>query len=134
MFDQFMKGFQSFKAPQIDTSALVALQKKNVENFTAISQAFGDATQEFTKKSAAFAQANTEAAMSASRDVFSATAPEEKAAKQGELAKKTVATCTKQVKELTELATKSQLKALETMNKHFNESVEDAKNLAKKAA
>ncbi len=133
MFDQFTKGFQSFKVPQFDTSAFVAMQQKNIENFTAISQAFGESTQEFAKKTAEFAQANTEAAISASRDVFTTTAPDQNAAKQSELAKKTLATCTKQAKELTEMATKSQFKAFEAMNKHFNETVEEAKNFAKAA-
>ena len=134
MFDQFMKGFESYKLPQFDSNKLFAIQQKNVETFTAIAKEFGESAQEIAQKSAAYAQENVEAVISASSEVFSTTAPDQNAAKQGELAKKSAAKSTKQAKELTELATKTQFKAFDTLNKRFGESIEEAKELAKKAA
>lgn len=131
MFDQFTKGFQSFKFPQVDAGKFFAIQQKNVETLSSVAQAWGESTQEFAKKTTEFAQQNVESALNASRDVFTTSAPEQNAAKQGEFAKKTVATCTKQARELADLATKSQFKAFETLNKRFNENVEEVTELAK---
>lgn len=134
MFDQFMKGFESYKMPQFDTSKLFAIQQKNVETFASVAKSLSESTQELARKSAEYAQQNVEAAINASSEVFSTTAPEQNAAKQGDFVKKAAATSTKQAKELTELATKTQFSALETLNQRFNESIEETKELAKKAA
>ncbi len=134
MFDQFMKGFESYKLPQLDTSKLFAIQQKNIEAFAAVAKEMGESVQEIAQKSAAYAQENVEAAISASNEVFSSTAPDQNAAKQGEFVKQSASTNTKQAKEITDLATKTQFKAMETLNKRFNASIEEAKELAKKAA
>lgn len=134
MFESFTKGFESFKMPQFDSSKLFAMQQKNVETFAAIAQSFGETSQELARKTAEFTQQNVESALNAGRDAMTTSAPDQNAAKQGEFAKKAASTYTKQAKELTDLATKSQFKTFDTLNKHLSETVEEAKELAKQAA
>lgn len=134
MFDQFMKGFESYKLPEFDATKLFTIQQKNVEAFASVAKSFGESTQEIATKSAQYAQQNIEAAISVSSEVFSTTAPDQNAAKQSEFAKKTAGETSKQAKELTELATKAQFKATDALNKRFNESIEETKELAKKAS
>jgi len=134
MLDQFMKGMQSFKTPQFDATKFISMQQKNAETFTTLAQSYGETAQEFAKKTAEFVQQNVESAINASRDVLTSTAPDQNAAKQGDYAKKTLATATKQARELTDMATKTQYKAFDMLSKRFGETIDEAKELAKTAA
>ncbi len=125
MFDQFMKGFSTFKAPQFDATKMFAIQQKNTEVLSTTIQEWSEATQEIMKKSVEFAKQNAEESMNFSRD-FDMKAPEKNLAAQGEYMKKTLDSCTKQASELNKLATESQSKVMETLSARFKETLEEA--------
>lgn len=65
----------------------------------------------------------------ATKDMMSAQSPEVGAAKQAELGKQTFEKALANMRELAEMATKSQTQAWEVVNRRFHENLEELKKL-----
>jgi phasin family protein len=132
--DQFFKGFQGFKFPQVDFNDFFAMQRKNLEAFSAANQIISEGAQTIARRGTEFVRENVEEALNASRDLMTTNAPEKNAGKQTEFAKSAVKNGLSQFREVTEMATKSQFEAFDILSNRFAASVEEAKTLAEKTA
>ncbi|TMH37353.1 MAG: phasin family protein [Betaproteobacteria bacterium] len=106
-----------FKIPGVDVSALMEARRKDIEALvTAHRQA------EMFKEAMTEWQAATEAMMSGQ-------SPGAGAAKQAELGKQTFEKALANMRELAEIATKSQTEAWEVVTRRFHENLEELKKL-----
>lgn len=126
---------QAFQAPTVDVNKLMTLQRKNIEAFSAATQALSEGTQAIARRGADFVREHMEEALNTSREVMAAgSAPDKAIEKQGDFAKSLFENTVEQLCEVTEMATKTQFEAFDILSSRFSRSVEEAKNFAEKKA
>lgn len=129
---QGMQNWDAFQAPQfiaVDFNKLFTLQRKNLEAFSAAQKMLNEGAQAIARRGAEFIRENMEDALSTSRDVVSNTAaPDKAAAKQADYAKNFVKNTTDQLREVSEMASKTHFEAFDILSSRFSRSVEEAKD------
>ena len=126
-----MDAFKGFQAPQLDMNKLFTLQRKNIEAFSAAAKAMNDGAQAIARRSAEFARENMEDALSTSRDVVSSgSAPDKAMAKQADFAKSFVKNSAEQLREMSEMASKTQFEAFDILTSRFSRATEEVNDFA----
>jgi phasin family protein len=128
------KAFAGFNFPSIDAESVMASQRKNLEAFTQANQLAVEGVQAVTRRQVEIAREAFEGASAAMKDLVQPSAPEDRIAKNAELAKsmfeKGLANC----RELTELVTKANAEAFDVITKRFSESLDELREQAKNRA
>lgn len=128
------KYMQQFQVPGLDTKALVDAQRKNIEAMTQANRVAFEGAQAVVQRQTEIArEAMTEAADVMQR-LNGAGTPEERVAKQTELAKHTFDTALKNVRELAEMSQKSNNEAIELINKRVAASFDEMRETMQTAA
>jgi phasin family protein len=129
------KMMGDFKVSGVDMDQVVASQRRNLEALTAANQLAVEGMQAIARRQAEILRQMMEEASQAMRDVMSAGSPEDKAARQTELAKEAFKRAISNMRELAEMVAKSQGEAFDVINKRVTDSLDEVKGLiAKKAA
>jgi phasin family protein len=132
MFDP-AKLMGEVKMPGVDMQQVVASQRRNVEALTAANNLAMQGFQAVTRRQAEILRQTLEQASQAMRDVMAAGSPEDKAARQTELAKEAFERAIANMRELAEMVTKAQTEANEVITRRVTESLDEMKDmLAKK--
>lgn len=121
------KFLGDLKVPGIDVESILASQRKNIEAVTAANQLALEGFQAVLRRQAEILRQSVESASSIVSEVIAAGTPEEKAAKQAELAKVAFEKALANAKELSELVAKSNSEAAEVLSKRVSESLEEVK-------
>lgn len=116
-----------------DVEAVLAGQRRNIEAFTAVNQAALEGFQTLTKRQAEMVRQSVDEANKAIKEMLAAGSPEEKAARQTELAKAAFERAVSNTRELTQLVTRSQSEAMDLLNKRVVESLDEMKGLIAKS-
>ncbi|MBX3455088.1 phasin family protein [Ferrovibrio sp.] len=124
MFDA-QKMFGDFKLPGFDAEALAATQKKNLEAIAAANKKAFEGYQALAARQAEIFQQGMDELSSLVKDAVSKGAKDANPAKQAELVKAAVERALANLKELAELAAKTNTETFETLNKRANESLEE---------
>ena len=120
---------EQFKVPGVDVSAIIEARRKDIEALvTANRQAF-EGMQLLGQRQAEMLHEAMAEWQAATKDMMSAQGPGAGAAKQVELGKQTFEKALANMRELAELATKSQTQAWEGVNRRFHENLEELKKL-----
>lgn len=125
--------FAPFKMPGFDIDALIALQRRNLEAFSTANKLAADGVKALATRQAEMTSVVVDDVFAAMRDMFSAQDPQEGASKQVELTKAVYAKSLSNMRELSELATKSNTEAFEVLSKRAVEGLDEFKSLAKTA-
>ncbi len=136
-YADFFKSFGEFKVPQVDFNNVFAIHRRNLEAFSAANQVVSEGFQAYARRQAEIAQENMEKVLEAGKNVFSATSPEVGVAKQTEFAKDLLQRSVDNMRELSEMASKSNVEAIDLLSKRAVESIEELGKVAattKKAA
>jgi len=135
-FADFFKFFNAdaFKASPIDMNSVFSIYRRNIEAISAANQAVTEGFQAIVRRSVEIAKANAEEALSTSREFMSNTSPEAKVAKSTEVTKNLVEKSFDNVREMAELAAKSNVTAYDIVNKRIVQSFDELSNVTKKAA
>jgi len=126
-FPDIGKMMEQFKVPGLDVGKIVEAQKKDIEALTAANQAAYEGVQELAKRQAEILQetmAEWQAAMTSAGGGAGANP-----AVQAELAQKAFAKAVTNMREMAEMAAKSQTQAWEVMQKRFRENLADMMKL-----
>ena len=126
-FPDVAKLMEQFKVPGIDVSKIVEAQRKDIDALTQANQAAFAGIQELAKRQAAILQetiAEWQAAMSQV-----AGGDGTKVAMQAELAQKAFGKAFENMREMAEVAAKSQAQAWEVIQKRFQENLAELRNL-----
>jgi phasin family protein len=127
------KAFAGFAIPGLDVESVLSSQRKNLEAFTQANQLAVEGAQAMAKRQVEIITAAVEEASGALRDLTQPGAPEEKLAKNAELAKSAYQKALSAVEELSDLFTKTNHEAFSVINKRVTESFEEIRDYAAKA-
>ncbi len=133
-YADFMKSFSDFTVPAMDFNSFFALQRRNIEAFSAANQVVSEGVQAISRRQAEIMQAQIEDMLKTAREVLSSGSPEASATKQADYAKALLEQSMVYAREIAEMASKSNVEALDIINKRVVDSLEDFNGLVKKAA
>jgi phasin family protein len=128
------KAFAGFAIPGFNVEAMMAAQRKNVEAFTQANQLAIEGAQAFARRQVEIAREAVEEASTLFRELSQPGAPQEKIAKNTELAKTSFEKSLATAKELTELVTKANTEAFNVLTKRVTESFQEMNEVAKAKA
>jgi phasin family protein len=128
------KMFSDFKMPATmpDMEALAAAQRRNIEAFSAANRVALEGAQAVARRHMEILQASVAEMTEAMKGFASAEAPQDKAAKQAELAKSTYEKAVANLQELADLIQRSNSEAISLLNKRFAEAMDEVKTIVAK--
>jgi phasin family protein len=126
------KAFAGFSFPGFDVDSILATQRKNLEAFSQANHLAVEGVQALAKRQVEIVSAAIEEASAALRDLTVPGAPEEKLAKNAELAKASYEKALSATRELAELIAKTNDETFGVLNKRFTEGFEEFKTFATK--
>ena len=127
-FVDITKILEQFKLPGMDISALMEARRKDVEALTQANQIAYQSMQALAQREAEILQ-QTMAEWQGAMAGMAGKSPTEMAAKGTELATQAFGNALTNMRELAEMATKSQTQAYEVLNKRFQENLEEMRKL-----
>jgi len=130
--DEFNKMVSQYKLPGVDTDALVASQRRNVEALTSANRAAFEGVQAIAKRQAEILQETMNEVATAFDAVSKSGSPQAAAAKQAELAKEAFEKALANMRELAEMVAKSNEEATQAINGRISETLDEVKALAMK--
>jgi phasin family protein len=128
------KAFAGLNMPGFDVEALMASQRKNLEAFTQANQLAVEGVQAVARRQVELAKQAVEEASTLLRDISQPGAPEERLAKNTELAKQAFEKGLATARELTELVSKANAEAFNVITKRVTESFDEFRDSAKTKA
>lgn len=129
----FSKYFINGKAPNFDFDAAFALQRKNVEAFTAANQLAFDGVKAVAQRQAEIARKAFEEFGKVTKELAAAGTPEDKFAKQADLAKAAFEDALANLREVVDTLQKSQSDAVDVLSKRIVANIEELKSVVKTA-
>ena len=109
----------------LDFNQIFSTQRRNIEAISAVNQAVVESAQEISRRQAEAVRDNVETVLKASKDIFTSGTPESNIARQADLAKSIFESTLSNLREVTELVTKSSFEAFDALNKRAAESMEE---------
>jgi phasin family protein len=128
------KAFAGFQFPGFDVESLVASQRKNLEAFTQANQLAVEGAQAVARRNVELIRQAVEEASAALRELTQPGAPEERFAKNAELAKHAFEKGVANAREIVELMTKANAEAFNVIQKRVTEGFEEMREYAKHRA
>jgi phasin family protein len=124
-FPDFRKLLENYKIPGVDFAALMDHEKKNIDALTKANKIAFDGWQALVRRQSEILQETMKEAIANARN-------EDAAKHRLELAKQGFEKALDNMRELAEIATKSQKEAFEVVRKRADENIERFKNLGKR--
>ena len=124
------KAFAGFAIPGFNVEAMMASQRKNVEALTQANQLAIEGAQALARRQVEIAREALEEATALFKELSQPGAPQEKLAKNTEIAKTAFEKGLATAKELTELVTKANTEAFNVLTKRMTDSFEEIRDVA----
>ncbi len=129
----FTKLFERMAMPGMDLHAIMALQQRNIEAFQLANKTMMEGFQVVLRRELELVQSSVDEAMKTMQDLVKETDPKANAQKRFDMAKDTLEKSLTNLKELAELAQKSNEEAFTILNKRALESFDEVKAALDKA-
>ncbi|MEE8247280.1 MAG: phasin family protein [Alphaproteobacteria bacterium] len=126
-------AFAPFALPTVDVDALITAQRRNVEALTAANQIAADGVKSFTTRQTEIVRGVFDDYAKAVNALMGVSDPQTGAVKQAELAKASFEKSVDSVRELAEIATKTQAETLDVLNKRVAEGLDEIQAFATKS-
>ena len=126
------KVMGDMKLPGVDLEALMASQRKNIEALTAANKLAFEGFQAVATRQTEILRQTMEELQKMMTEVMSAGSPEDRVAKQAELAKSAFEKALSNMKEVAEMVTKSNTEATSVISNRISDSLEELKSMAGK--
>ena len=127
-FTEFTRMMQDYQVPGVDWQELMAAQQKNVEALTKANQVLFEGAQAVIQREIEIMQKAMQEFAEASRDLMQEGDPQAQAQKRLELARTSFEAALRNMRELAELAGRSNREALEMINLRAMESYEEIRS------
>ncbi|MBR9972404.1 phasin family protein [Magnetospirillum sulfuroxidans] len=135
LFDfDISKYMGEFKVPGVDVETLVGSQRKNIEALTQANKLAYDGLQAVLKRQVEILRQTMDEVAVVSKDIAEPGNPQDKAAKQAELAKDAFERSLSNMRELAEMIAKANNEAFELLNKRFTQNLDEMRDVFVKAA
>lgn len=128
----FSKLMSEFQIPGVDWQELMASQQKNVAALTRANQLLMEGAQAVMQREMEILQKAMREAVEASQELMKEGDPQAQARQRFELAQASFETALNNMRELAEMASKSNAEALDVINKRALESFEEIKATVEK--
>lgn len=128
------KYLGDFKVPGVDVDSLVSSQRKNIEALTQANKLAYDGLQAVVKRQVEILRQTVDEIAQATKDIAEPGNPQDKAAKQAELAKDTFERSLSNLRELSEMIAKANTEAFDLLNKRFTQSLDEVRDTFSKLA
>jgi phasin family protein len=125
-FFDFTKLMRQFRLPGVDFAALIDRERKNIEALAEANRIAFEGWQRLVRRQAEILQETM-------KKVVADAGQEDAMKKRADLAKEGFEKALANMRELAEMATKSQKEAFEVVRKRIEENVEGIRNFGKKA-
>lgn len=126
----YTNAFADMFKNSFDFNELASTQRRNIEAVAAANQAVVEGAQAITRRQAEVVRDNVEEVLSASKEMMTTGTPESNLNKQADFAKSIFETSLTNLRELTEMATKSGFEAFDVLNKRAAETLEEMSEVA----
>ena len=120
---------EQLKVPGVDVNAIMEARRKDIEALVSANRQAYEGMQLLGQRQAEMLREAMTEWQVAANDMMRAQSPEAGAAKQAELGKQAFEKALANMRELAEMATKSQTQAWEVVNRRFHENLEELKRL-----
>jgi phasin family protein len=127
-FMDISKLMEQFKIPGVDLGAIVEARRKDIEALTQANQQAYQGMQALAQRQAEILK-ETMSEWQTSMQGMKGKNPADIAAKQVALATEAFEKALANMRELSEIASRTQIQALETVNKRFQENLQELKKL-----
>lgn len=135
LFDfDISKYMGDFKVPGVDVETLVGSQRKNIEALTQANKLAYDGLQAVLKRQVEILRQTMDEVAVVSKDIAEPGNPQDKAAKQAELAKEAFERSLSNMRELAEMIAKANNEAFELLNRRFTQNLDEMRDVFAKAA
>ncbi|MBK1666070.1 phasin [Rhodospirillum rubrum] len=128
----FTRYFADLKVPGVDVESLIASQKRNLDALTNANKLAFEGVQAIFKRQAEILRQSVEESAQAAQDIAKAETPQDKIAKQTEVAKESFEKSVANLRELVELLAKSNTEVFNLLNSRVSEVLDEAKDLVVK--
>lgn len=122
-----------FRIPNVDVDAVVSAQKKNIEALTSANQLAVEGMRAVAARQAEILRQTGEELQKNMQTLMESGAPDAKMATSTELTKVGFEKAIANMKELSEMVSKSNAEAFDVINKRVAESLDEIRDLTKKA-
>ena len=136
-YADLFKSWSDYKAPQMqafDFSQVLSSGRRNAEAVTAAGQTVAESVQAIARRQAELARAHVEKVLKTTKDMLVNGSPEINTTKQVELAKTVFESSLNNLREVSELCTKSSFEVFDVLNKRASASIEEISGHATAAA
>lgn len=130
----FSKLNTPFQMPAVDSSAMVEIQQKNLEVLTAANRIAFEGARALLERQVEIARETMTEAAEAVTEISSGKSVEARIARQAEVSKSVYEKGVTNLRELTELSSKSSREAVDLLNSRVAESIEEVVAQLNKAA
>ncbi len=135
LFDfDISKYLGEFKVPGVDVEALVSSQRKNIDALTQANKLAYDGLQAVVKRQVEILRQTIDEVAQVTRDLTEPGSPQDKVAKQTELAKESFERSLSNLRELSEMVAKANSEAFDLLNKRFTQNLDEIRDAFAKAA
>lgn len=118
-------AFGDFFKNAFDFNQLFSTQRRNIEALSTANQAMVEGAQAISRRQAEVIRDNVESVLKASKDIMTSGTPETNITKQSDLAKTIFENTLSNLREVTEMVTKSGFEAFDVLNKRAAETLEE---------
>lgn len=129
-FAKLFTQFSQFKMPNVDASALLDAQRKNLEALSAAGKLASEGFQAVAQRQTELVRQGVEQSMSDARAVLAETGVAAQTAKQAEVAKRNYQSTLSNVTELNEMVLKANKDAFSVISKRIGEAMDEVQKLA----
>lgn len=121
----YNQAFTDMFKNQMDFGQLFSTSRRNMEAISAANQVVVESAQAITRRQAEVARANIDNALKVSKDLMTGGTPETAIGKQSDLMKAFFENTLTNLREVSELVTKSSFEAFDVLNRRAAESLEE---------
>lgn len=123
------KYLGDLKLPGVDLDTLVSSQRKNIEALTQANKLAYEGLQAVLKRQAEIVRQTVDEVTQVAKDITEPGNPQDKAAKQTELAKEAFERSLSNMRELSEMIGKANTEAFDLLNKRFAQNLDEVREL-----
>lgn len=121
------KLFVDYRIPGIDVEAMVASQRKNMEALTQANRLAYEGMQAVMQRQMEILRQTVEEVADAGKTLAGAETPQDRAARQTELAKEAFEKALANMRELSEMMARSNTEAADLLNKRFTQILDEVR-------
>ena len=121
----YNNAFSEMFKNTLDFNQLFSTQRRNIEALSAANQVVVEGVQAISRRQAEVMRTNVEDTLKASKDLMTSGTPETNMHKTSDFAKSFFETSLQNLREITEMATKSGFEAFDVLNRRAAETLEE---------